>query len=424
MADLHLAFLRRAPDRRLRAVQFRDAGHRQTVRGHPRSAYSNSPIPTNTTPSSSSISACRRPRACRCACCPRRSTAFASSASMCRASACRRMPRRRTCSPARCCITRGSRPSRGPFRRRASRAATSRPCRCWARCFPVDPVQIGGMLDLLGLAAGPVVPTREWRELYGALDCAAVAAHASVLHRLRSRVRGGGPHGRRLCAGRLRRHGRVARGDWRGLRRAARARSTPPRTALLPAITGALAQAPIKGRITLSGYEGSELLVGAAAGRERRGCALCRHGLSAHAILARTIATGSRRRASTSSIAPRWSRISRRCEEFRPDLAIGTTPVVQKAKRTGDSGALFHQPDFRAAADGRRRRRLAGARSINAALGNQTRFDEMKAFFAGVGEGYAAGVWEERPARPARVPDKKTARQGSRRSRAEEMGAC
>ena len=28
----------------------------------------------------------------------------------------------------------------------------------------------------LGLAAGPSVPTREWRELYGALDCAAVAA--------------------------------------------------------------------------------------------------------------------------------------------------------------------------------------------------------------------------------------------------------
>ncbi len=42
--------------------------------------------------------------------------------------------------------------------------------------FPADPVQIGSMLELMGLAAGPVVPTREWRELYGALDCAAVAA--------------------------------------------------------------------------------------------------------------------------------------------------------------------------------------------------------------------------------------------------------
>lgn len=31
--------------------------------------------------------------------------------------------------------------------------------------FPVDPVTIGMMLEPMGLAAGPVVPTREWREL-------------------------------------------------------------------------------------------------------------------------------------------------------------------------------------------------------------------------------------------------------------------
>ena len=42
--------------------------------------------------------------------------------------------------------------------------------------FPADPMQIGGMLELLGLSAGPAVPTREWRELYAALDCTAVAA--------------------------------------------------------------------------------------------------------------------------------------------------------------------------------------------------------------------------------------------------------
>jgi chlorophyllide a reductase subunit Y len=42
--------------------------------------------------------------------------------------------------------------------------------------FPADPVGIGMLLEPLGLAAGPVVPTREWRELYAALDCAAVAA--------------------------------------------------------------------------------------------------------------------------------------------------------------------------------------------------------------------------------------------------------
>src|SRR5271165_6245648 len=42
--------------------------------------------------------------------------------------------------------------------------------------FPADPVQIGRMLEPLGLAAGPVVPTREWRELYAALDGAVVGA--------------------------------------------------------------------------------------------------------------------------------------------------------------------------------------------------------------------------------------------------------
>jgi chlorophyllide a reductase subunit Y len=42
--------------------------------------------------------------------------------------------------------------------------------------FPADPLGIGGMLAPLGLAAGPVVPCREWRELYAALDSEVVAA--------------------------------------------------------------------------------------------------------------------------------------------------------------------------------------------------------------------------------------------------------
>jgi chlorophyllide a reductase subunit Y len=37
------------------------------------------------------------------------------------------------------------------------------------------------------------------------------------------------------------------------------------------------------------------------------------------------------------------------------------------------------------------------AQVINAALGNKARFDAMKEFFAGVGEGHAAGVWEKTP---------------------------
>jgi 3,8-divinyl chlorophyllide a/chlorophyllide a reductase subunit Y len=42
--------------------------------------------------------------------------------------------------------------------------------------FPVDPVGVGAMLAPMGLAVGPQVPSREWRDLYGALDCAVAAA--------------------------------------------------------------------------------------------------------------------------------------------------------------------------------------------------------------------------------------------------------
>jgi chlorophyllide a reductase subunit Y len=44
---------------------------------------------------------------------------------------------------------------------------------------------------------------------------------------------------------------------------------------------------------------------------------------------------------------------------------------------------------------------VAGAGSliqvINAAMGNQHRFDEMKNFFGSVGKGDRAGVWEDVP---------------------------
>ena len=37
------------------------------------------------------------------------------------------------------------------------------------------------------------------------------------------------------------------------------------------------------------------------------------------------------------------------------------------------------------------------AQVVNAALANRPRFDEMTAFFAGVGEGDTAGVWPSQP---------------------------
>ena len=42
--------------------------------------------------------------------------------------------------------------------------------------FPADPVGVGALLAPMGLAVGASVPSREWRDLYGALDCAVAAA--------------------------------------------------------------------------------------------------------------------------------------------------------------------------------------------------------------------------------------------------------
>jgi chlorophyllide a reductase subunit Y len=82
--------------------------------------------------------------------------------------------------------------------------------------------------------------------------------------------------------------------------------------------------------------------------------------------------------------------------EFKPDLAIGTTPVVQKAKQLAIPALYFTnlisaRPLFGVAGAG------SLAQVVNAALDNQSRFDEMKEFFGDVGEGHAAGVWEDTP---------------------------
>ena len=66
--------------------------------------------------------------------------------------------------------------------------------------------------------------------------------------------------------------------------------------------------------------------------------------------------------------------------EFKPDLAIGTTPVVQKAKELAIPALYFTnlisaRPLMGAAGAG------SLAQVVNAALANQSRFDEMKAFF-------------------------------------------
>jgi chlorophyllide a reductase subunit Y len=90
--------------------------------------------------------------------------------------------------------------------------------------------------------------------------------------------------------------------------------------------------------------------------------------------------------------------------EFKPDLAIGTTPVVQAAKEA-TIPALY----FTNLISARPLMGPAGAGSlatvVNAAMANKGRFDTMKAFFDGVGEGHTAGVWEASQGVPQDRPE-------------------
>ena len=83
-------------------------------------------------------------------------------------------------------------------------------------------------------------------------------------------------------------------------------------------------------------------------------------------------------------------------EAVRPDLAIGTTPVVQKGKELGIPSLYFTN-----LISARPLMGVAGAGSlaevVNAAIGNKDRMNSMKAFFEGVGSGDTAGVWETSP---------------------------
>jgi chlorophyllide a reductase subunit Y len=260
--------------------------------------------------------------------------------------------------------------------------------------FPADPMVIGQMLEPLGLAAGPVVPTREWRELYAALDCAVVAAiHPFYTASIREfeaagrPVIGSAPVGADGTAAWLQ-----ALGDTLGL---PQAKVDGVKNAMIAACNGALAKMPIRGRITVSGYEGSELLVArllVESGADVRyvGSACPRTKWSdadREWLEARGVAVQFRASLEQDIAA---------VEEYRPDLAIGTTPVVQHAKAKAVPALYFTN-----LISARPLMGPAGAGSlatvINAALANKARFAAMRDFFEGVGTEHAAGVWQDLP---------------------------
>ena len=260
--------------------------------------------------------------------------------------------------------------------------------------FPADPVMIGGLLAPMGLAAGPVVPCREWRELYAALDGGAVAAihpfYTASIREFETAGRpiiGSAPVGHDGTAAWL-----SAIGDAFGV---AKDQVAAAQNAFLPAIKGALSQTRINGTITLSGYEGSELLVarlliesgadvpyvGTACPRNQWSDA-DREWLEAHGAKVQY-------RASLEDDLAAM-------EAIKPDLAVGTTPVVQKGKELGIPSLYFTN-----LISARPLMGPAGAGSlqqvVNAAMGNKDRMGKMKAFFEDVGEGDTAGIWEGSP---------------------------
>ena len=288
--------------------------------------------------------------------------------------------------------------------------------------FPADPVIIGQMLAPMGLAAGPVVPTREWRELYAALDCTVAAAiHPFYTASVREfeaagrPVVGSAPVGLEGTQDWLQSVGLAA-----GL---AQSEIDAARNPALAAMRGLLTQRPVQGRITLSGYEGSELLVGrllVECGADLRyvgsACpatpwnAHDREWLQAHGVQVQMRATLEQDLAAV--------------HEYKPQLAVGTTPVVQKAKEQCIPALYFTN-----LISARPLMGVAGAGSlvqvVQSAIGNQQRFDEMKAFFGEAGQGDGAGVWSEVPqAHPEFKAEVRRLREKlARRRKAEEMGA-
>ena len=245
--------------------------------------------------------------------------------------------------------------------------------------FPADPMVIGQMLAPLGLTAGPTVPVREWRELYAALDCPVAAAiHPFYTASIREfeaagrRVVGSAPVGVEGT------HSWLAEiADAFGI---AEDKLAASQNAMRAAIGGVLKANPVAGRITLSGYEGSELLVARLlieSGADLRyvGTACPKTPWSsddADWLQARGVEV--RFRASLEQDLAAF-------DAFEPDLAIGTTPVVQHAKEHG-TPALY----FTNLISARPLMGPAGAGSVaevvNQAIAGKQRMNAMRDFFA------------------------------------------
>ena len=270
--------------------------------------------------------------------------------------------------------------------------------------FPGDPPGLSALLAPMGLTVAPPLPSREWRDLYAALDCqVAAAAHpfyTATVREFRAAGRpvvGSAPVGVDGTAAWLDAIGAAANVPADKID-AAKARA-------LPAIRAALEANPIRARITVSGYEGSELLVArllTEAGAEVPyvGTACPRTEWSdADREWLQARGTHIQYRASLEQDLAAM-------RDVRPDLAVGTTPLVQAAKELGIPALYFTnmvsaRPLFGAAGAG------SMAAIVAAQIGGAGRFNRMVEFFDGVGTGTAAGYGSlGKPVEPAGARDR------------------
>ena len=253
--------------------------------------------------------------------------------------------------------------------------------------FPGDPPQIAAMLAPMGLGLAPQSPAREWRDLYGALDCTVAAAlHPFYVASVREFAAAG-----RAVVGSAP-VGLEATADWLdavadAANVGAAARDAAKAQALAP-VRAALEANPVAARMIVSGYEGSELIVArllieAGAEIPYVGTALPRTDWS---------------EADRAWLAAKGTHVQFRASleqdlaamrEVGPDLALGTTPLVQAAKEQGTPAVYFTN-----IVSARPLMGAAGAASLPAIVAAQLRgrerFARMIGFFAPEQAGAAA----------------------------------
>jgi chlorophyllide a reductase subunit Y len=392
--DLHLALLRRAPQRRLRALQQRDAGHRQAVRGHPRggaragrpASYDAIVIINLCVPTASGVPLQLLPKRDQ-----RRAHHRHRRAGLRRA---RPTPRPRTCWPARCCATPAPRPSRPGGGAARTGRADKPTVTLLGEMFPADPVGIGRCSSRWAW------PPARWCPRANGASCMPRSTAWWWPRSIRSTPPACASSRPPAARRRLGAGGRDGTEAW--LQAIGRPRAIVPQAQIDAAKnrscrpSGRAGGTPIKGRITLSGYEGSELLVARLLVESGADRALRRHGLPAHPVERRRprMARGARRARAVPRLAGAGPG-----RDARVQARPGHRHHAGGAEGQGAAhpGAVLHQPDLGAAADGPGRRRLAGA-------GRQRRHRQPRALRRDARllrrrrARRRAGVWEDVPA--------------------------